>query len=393
MRIHKILALLSIASVYLIILAACTSPDPTATPTTVSAPTATLVPAPTPTATPSPTPTATPTATPAPLPTATPTPSPTPTSTPTPTPTPRLETVIPMARPSVVKVFSDGGQSSGVVLNRPAGHVLAASRLLGVGPIVEIEAENGQRIDGWVVGRDDFKNLALIRTSNTNLPGLELGSSGPLRVGEAVISFGYPNRSSQQVFPAQAEISDIKDDFTLGLRFFELNLQPQRGMEGGPVLNRDGQIVGINVDSAFVQNLGLIVNPAGYALASDNVMQQLGSLQTGSISIDYTARPTPPPSPNAPPPPPLIFRGTVSLRGQPAQEGTLVYARVINSSLGDLWIAAQVEDAGKYILTVGAVNSLYLNSRIEFYMEGLRSDTTATYNTAGGLHRALNLVF
>ena len=56
-------------------------------------------------------------------------------------------------------------------------------------------------------------------------------------------------------------------------------------------------------------------------------------------------------------------------------------------------IPAQVEDGGKYILTVGAVNSLYLNSRIEFYMEGLRSDTTAVYNTAGGLHRTLNLVF
>ncbi len=258
---------------------------------------------------------------------------------------------------------------------------------------MEIEAENGQRIDGWIIGRDDFKNLALIRTSNTNLPGLELGSSGPLQVGEAVISFGYPNRRPQQVFPAQAEISDIKDDFTLGLQFFELNLQPQRGMEGGPVLNRDGRIVGINVDSAFVQNLGLIVNPAGYALASDNVMQQLGPLQTGSISIDYTARPVPAPNPNAPPPPPLIFRGTVSLHGQPAQEGMLVYARVINSSLGDLWIATQVEGAGKYILTVGAVNNLYVNSRIEFYMEGLRSDATAIYNTAGGLHRVLNLVF
>lgn len=56
-------------------------------------------------------------------------------------------------------------------------------------------------------------------------------------------------------------------------------------------------------------------------------------------------------------------------------------------------IPTQVEDAGKYILTVGAENSLYLNSRIEFYMEGLRSDATTTYNTAGGLHRALNLVF
>ncbi len=56
-------------------------------------------------------------------------------------------------------------------------------------------------------------------------------------------------------------------------------------------------------------------------------------------------------------------------------------------------ILAQVEDAGKYILTVGAVNSLYLNSRIEFYMEGLRSDVTAIYNTAGGIHRSLNLVF
>ena len=391
MRMHKILALLSIASLSLIILAACTSPDPTATPTMIPIATATLVPTPTPTLTPTPAPN--PTATPTPLPTATPTPSPTPTSTPTPTPTPRLETVIPMARPSVVKVFSDGAQSSGVVLNRPAGHVLAASRSLGVGPIVEIEAENGQRIDGWVIGRDDFNNLALIRTSNTNLPGLELGSSGPLQVGEALISFGYPNRSPQQVFPAQAEISDIKDDFTLGLRFFELNVQPQSGMEGGPVLNRDGQIVGINVDGAFVQNLGLIVNPAGYALASDNVMQQLGSLQAGSISIDHTVRPVPPPSPNAPPPPPLILRGTVSLRGQLAQEGMLVYARVINSALGDLWIPTQVEDAGKYILTIGAVNHLYLNSRIEFYMEGLRSEARATYSTTGGLHRTLNLVF
>ena len=374
------LVLLSGLLVLVTLLAACgVETAPTATPTSgtvtpTPTATATYIPVPTPTSTPIPTPT--PTFTPTPTATSTPTP----TATPSPTPTPLLESAVPLVRESVVKVISGAVRISGVLLKTPASHILTTSLPLGTGPLVTIETRSGQSFNGWIVGRDDTQNLALVRAIGADsLPGIVIGDSSRLKAGDEVLSLGYRLGDLSAV---GADIIAQRQDFISGMRFLQLDLQPQTGTNGGPVVNRNGELVAMNVAPAFVQSLGLTVSPGGYALVSDFIQLALDRLETGEIRL--SPRPTPTPNPNLVPPLPATYRGTVTLDGAAPAEGTWLYARLGHPSLGDTWFRTKTTENGTYVLTVGPLTPLYVNSPIEFYVEGIQSSQTLKF-TQGDL--------
>ena len=253
---------------------------------------------------------------------------------------------------------------------------------MGVAPLVTIEAENGQQFDGWIVGRDDSQNLALIKVIDALLPGLEIGESERLGAGDEVLSLGYLIQREGQLLPISTVIIAVQKDYISGMRFLQLDLQPLSGTSGGPVVNRHGELVAMNVDPSFVRDLGLAVRLGGYALVSDFIEPALVSLREGVIHL--SPRPTPTPRKDLPPPLPLIFRGTVTVDGTPPRAGTRLYARLIHSTLGDVWIDEQIGENGAYKLTVATVNPLYANSDIEFYVEGMKSAQTDRFTQPVG---------
>lgn len=358
------------ASVSIMALAACGSE---ATPT----PTPTDTPAPTPTAVPVPTPTFTPTPTPIPTPTPAPTSTPTPIQSPTPTPTPLLESAIPKVRSSVVKVLADGVQISGVVLNTPASHVLTVSQSLGMGPKVVIETEGGQQFDGWIVGRDDDKNLALIRIEGASLPGIQVGSSQAVVVGEETLLLGYPVQRPGSIFADQGSVLALRRDFITGLNFLQLSHLPMLGTEGAPIINRRGELIGLNVNLAFVEDLGIATGSSSFALLSDFITLQMNSLTAGVLNVD--PRPVPTPSSSQPPLQSLTFSGTVTVGGNPAPQGARLHAVIVHPFLVDIWSSALIKANGEYEIFVGALNQSYSKAPIEFYMDGKKSTATATY--------------
>ncbi len=364
---------LSVAAVVAIMtLLACGSEaTPTPTPTDTPSPTPTTVPVPTPTLTP--TPTTIPVPTPTPAPTSTPTPIPSP----TPTPTPLLESAIPKARGSVVKVLSGGVQVSGVVLNTPASHVLTVSQSLGMGPKVVIETEGGQRFDGWIVGRDDDVNLALVRVEGASLPGIQVGSSQAVAVGEETLLLGYPIQRPGSIFAAQGSVVALRRDFITGLDFLQMDHRPLPGTEGAPVINRRGELIGLNVTPAFVESLGIATDSSSFALVSDFISLQMDSLTSGVLNVD--PRPVPTPSSSQPPLQSLTFSGTVTVGGNPAPQGGRLYAVIVHPSLVDIWSSTLIKANGEYEIFVGALNHSYNNAPIEFHLDGKKSTNAATY--------------
>jgi len=248
---------------------------------------------------------------------------------------------------------------------------------------VGIETEAGEVLDGWIVGRDDGQNLALVKVLGGASPGIEIGESSQLGPGDEVLSLGYPISRESQLLPARAVIIDVRQDFISGMGFLQLSLLSLPGISGGPVVNRDGELVGMNVDTAFVQSLGLGVGTGAYALVSDFIGPALARLSEGVM--DLSPRPTPTPRADLPPPPlPLVFKGTVTVEGTPPPAGTRLYARVVHATLGDLWRPALIEENGAYTLTVGTNNALYVGSTIEFYFEGMKYTQTKRFTQPVG---------
>ena len=69
----------------------------------------------------------------------------------------------------------------------------------------------------------------------------------------------------------------------------------------------------------------------------------------------------------------------VTLGGNPAPQGARLYATIVHPSLVDIWSSVLVKANGEYEIFVGALNQNYNNAPIEFYMDGKKSTTTATY--------------
>lgn len=369
----------------------CTSPTPTPTPIPTPTPTFTPIPTPTPTftptATPSPTPipTATPILTPTPTltPTATPIPpatataTPTPTAMPTATPTPSLAEVLPKVRDAVVKITAGTIQVSGVVLTSPAGYVLTTSVSLGVGPLVSVTTTSGQTYTGWIVGRDDSQNLALVKVLGVTLTGIKFGDSFSV-MGASVLSLGYPVSRPGSVVPIEAKVNSVTTDFATGARFLRLDVQAPLGASGGPIINQSGDLVGINAEPSYIQGLGLPVNDQGFAKAEDSIRPALQGLLNGLVNLS-APRPTPTADSGSPPPIPLILDGNVLVKGTQAATGTKLYARIVNQALGDAWFATTVKADGTYQVVLGVINANYVNSPVEFYVEGVKSATVSKF--------------
>ena len=396
-----------IAMVPVVLLAAACGSDPTPTLTPVPAtPTATpnvqatidAAIAATAAAMPTVTPTATPTATPRPTPVPpTATAPPTATTIPTPTVSPSLVGAIPLVEASVVQVISGTVQISGVVID-PLSLVLTASLPLGDAPLATIITKDGQALTGWVVGRDDVQNLALLRIIDASLPGIPLGDSSTLEPGDKVLSFGYPVASQGQLSAIESSIVDDRKNQFSGLRFLEMNTGNRTGTVGGPLVNHLGELVAMSVGVTFVQDQGFSVSQDNFAMATEFIQTALPRLQDGNIRLE--PRPAPTPSPSAPPPLPAIYSGTVTFKGAFPDEGTRLYARVVQPAIGDVWIRTEVKLNGSYVLPLGLLNALYVNSVVELYLEGVKAEIQGLNTIEQGIlryepanNRTLDLVF
>jgi S1-C subfamily serine protease len=221
----------------------------TAVPTQTPLPTAT----PFPTATPTPRPTATPTATPTPVPTATPTPAPTPTPVIIQT-LPDVASVVARVGPAVVQVLAtvSGGtsQGSGVIFS-DQGHVLTNNHVVEDATSVEVALANRKTVDAEVIGTDPETDLAVLKLDPADIEGLavaRLGDTDAMQIGDWVIAIGSPlgfeGSVTVGVVSAKGRSIDLGDSRLYDLLQTDAVINP--GNSGGPLLNLDGEVIGIN---------------------------------------------------------------------------------------------------------------------------------------------------
>jgi 2-alkenal reductase len=256
-----------------------------------------------------PLPTVTPTATP----TATATFSPTPTSTPTPTPTatptpmPALAEVIARVVPSVVTIGvaqeEDGevrGFGSGVALFEP-GIIVTNHHVIDGAARIVVLSQDEREVDAEVVGSDFFTDIALLRVQEAEAPPpLVLASGERVQVGEAVFAIGsalgdFRNTVTSGIISGLGRMVRVQQAGFAYENLIQTDSAINRGNSGGPLLDADGQVIGINTlvvrgtaTSGEVEGLGFaipaeIVEEIGQALLTDGVISR------PSLGITHTA--------------------------------------------------------------------------------------------------------
>ncbi len=159
------------------------------------------------------------------------------------------------------------------------GYIITNQHVIdGAETITVTVPDHEDQYDAYLVGEDYDLDLAIIKISGTNYPTLPLGDSEQMRVGEAVMAIGQPygldHTVTTGVVSAKERPISIEDRSYTNLIQTDAAINP--GNSGGPLLNMQGQVIGINTAiSTEAQGIG-------FAIPIDTVTEVLDDLLAGS---------------------------------------------------------------------------------------------------------------
>jgi serine protease Do len=175
---------------------------------------------------------------------------------------------------------------SGFIISQD-GYILTNNHMVEDAKEVKIELSDGRKFDAKIIGTDPESDVAVVKIDAENLPYLELADSDELEVGEWVLAIGNPLSLSHTV---TAGIVSAKGR-SVGLADFESFIQTDaainRGNSGGPLLNLDGKVVGINTAIlGATGNIGIgfaiPINMVKYAYKQ---LKEGGAVQRGYLGV------------------------------------------------------------------------------------------------------------
>jgi S1-C subfamily serine protease len=142
------------------------------------------------------------------------------------------------------------GLGSGFIITAD-GLVLTNAHVVEGTSKVTVGLEDGRRVPGMVVGLDRYTDLAVVRLAGHGAwPVAPLGNSDTLQVGEWAIAMGNPYGLDRTV--TMGIISSLKRNASkLGLvnrrlELIQTDAAINPGNSGGPLLNADGEVIGVN---------------------------------------------------------------------------------------------------------------------------------------------------
>ncbi len=180
-------------------------------------------------------------------------------------------------RPDNEEKAVSGG--SGVIISSDGeiitnNHVIEGYRGSSGKSEVEVTLTNGKKYKGKILGRDQELDIALIKIETKNLPYAKLGDSDAIRIGQWVVAIGNPFGLDHTVTQGILSARGRKLDTGIS-SFLQTDAAINRGNSGGPLINLQGEVIGINTAiSAQGQNIG-------FAVPSNSVSKILKVLRSG----------------------------------------------------------------------------------------------------------------
>ena len=219
--------------------------------------------------------------------TATPTPTPTPTPQSTPLTNEELVRRIKPALAQIVATNSAGqtGSGTGFVV-RSNGLLVTNRHVVGDAAVVTVNMQNldGQlfQYTGRVLGKGILADLAVVQLpAGRTYPTLPLGDSDAVQGGAEVIAMGYPSGSISGTYPTVTRGIISSKGFFEDLKGLQTDAAINPGNSGGPLVNRYGQVIGVNT----AKIVGNAVDNIAFAIASNEVSSRLDTLVAGGPAV------------------------------------------------------------------------------------------------------------
>jgi serine protease Do len=187
------------------------------------------------------------------------------------------------------------GLGSGFIIS-PDGYIVTNDHVAGNATEITVTMTNGKHYEAKVVGSDPITDICLLKVDASDLPYEILGNSSDVMIGEWVIALGNPF--------GLFEVND-KPTVTVGvISSTGMNLEPidnryyinmlqtdaaiNGGNSGGPLVNSDGEVIGMNTliftgGNGSQGSIGL-----GFAIPIDKIKRIVSELkENGKIDRDF----------------------------------------------------------------------------------------------------------
>ena len=159
------------------------------------------------------------------------------------------------------------GSGSGVII-RPDGYIVTNNHVISGASNILVTLNNNQQYEATVVGTDPATDVAIIKVDATDLPTIPMGDSDALRLGEWVLAIGSPlgvqlrSTITAGIVSAKGRsMPDYSGEFKIE-SFIQTDAAVNPGNSGGALVNKKGELVGIN--TAIVSQTGAY---SGYSFA------------------------------------------------------------------------------------------------------------------------------
>ncbi len=159
------------------------------------------------------------------------------------------------------------GSGSGVII-RQDGYIVTNNHVVNGATTIEVTLNNNKTYEATVIGTDPATDVALIKIDATGLPAMQFADSDQLRLGEWVLAIGSPlgeelrSTITAGIVSAKGRSMPNYDGQFKIESFIQTDAAVNPGNSGGALVNKQGELVGIN--TAIVSTTG---SYAGYSFA------------------------------------------------------------------------------------------------------------------------------
>jgi len=171
---------------------------------------------------------------------------------------------------SVVYINTESSQGSGFVYSEN-GYVVTNQHVVEDQSSIEVSFTDGETLTADIVGSDPYTDLAVLKVDRSGLKPLNISDSEEVRVGQTAIAIGNPfgleSSMTQGIISQKGRSIAVEGGFSIR-NVIQTDASINPGNSGGPLLNREGEVVGVNT-AIETQSGGF--QGVGFAIPSNTV--------------------------------------------------------------------------------------------------------------------------